>query len=427
MVAHCNIITAEGNIQRNRFNLYVNEISELVKTGEVIVKYICDVLQDYGFSEEEVKGCVTFVTDRGSNFKYGLISNGFKRNSCYAHLLHNLVKATFLSQEAKIILKNAASVTNFVRKSNVNSQLDYSLKTFSRTRWNGAHAMLDAIAKNYNKLYTLLYDRQSANSKLTCFDSISALKQDELEYICNFLLPFKELTDRLEGEKNETLSLVWPIYTELWTYLQPDSTETQRPMIIIEQMKNEALKYFMKRDSDFKPTMKHKIATVLNPQFKHVPASQVRQDDLKEIYDKIESMCTNPDTMSVPIQPAEENVTSEQMLEKVHPFLRAFCKFGVPTTNLPTSTELRKYLDEDVLSPDNNVTDYWNSSRIKYPQLFKLFANISYIPATSSSGERVFSRTGLIVNSLRSKILPKNVNNIMIVNNLRNIPKKDDC
>lgn len=73
--------------------------------GGVLSGCLLDVLKDYGFSEEEVCEFVTFVTDRGSNFKYGLTSNKFKRLNCYTHLIHNLVKSMFRDSRVNTIKK----------------------------------------------------------------------------------------------------------------------------------------------------------------------------------------------------------------------------------------------------------------------------------------------------------------------------------
>ncbi|XP_055307443.1 uncharacterized protein LOC129571653, partial [Sitodiplosis mosellana] len=286
---------------------------------------------------------------------------------------------------------------------------------FVKIRWEVyAYNMLLAIAKHFYKLYTLLYEKQRANTNLTCFNLMSSLKLDELKATSEFLVPFKDLTVRLEGEKYETLSLVWPIFAELWIYLQPDTSNTdERPGFIIEQMKAAGLNYYLSREKYFKPTLRHKIATVLNPQFKRLPSTSVSPQQLELIHDKIESMCTGP-VPDVSRTAGLQQETSDEMVQKVHPFFRSFCSFNVNQSDVTQMSELQKYLFEDVNSLEINVTDYWNENRLKYPQLFKLFARISCIPATSSSGERIFSHTVLIVNSLRSNILPNNVNNIMI-------------
>lgn len=54
LVAHCNTVSEKG-IERHCFTLYVDQITELVKSKQVIVKYILNVLGDFGFSEEDVK------------------------------------------------------------------------------------------------------------------------------------------------------------------------------------------------------------------------------------------------------------------------------------------------------------------------------------------------------------------------------------
>lgn len=414
LVAHCNIITDKG-IERHRFNLHTDRITELVKSKQVIVKYILEVLGEYGFNEAQVKEFITFVTDRGTNFKYGLLSNGYVRHNCYCHLINNLVKYMAKnSSHAKSIVENAAKVTAYVKKSSVNHQLEKTLKSFSRTRWNGIQMMLEAIAQNFDKLHGLLYERQRANPKLTCFDEISSLKCDEIVAISNFLKEFKGVSDFLEGETYETLSLVWPIYAQIWISLQPFDDDGERPKMIVEEMKREGLQYFLKNDKDFKPNIRHKLATVLNPQFKRLP--KVLENERTDIYDQIKLMLNTNQVAEQETHQPEKSI--EEKLQKVHPFLRSFCSFS-PATPITPRTEFQEYLDEDVTDTIANVTDWWNQNKDKYPQLFKLFAKVSCIPATSSSGERVFSQTGLIVTSVRNKILPKNVNNIIIVNNLK--------
>lgn len=80
LVAHCNVLTDNG-IEKHRFTLHVNEITEIVKNKEVIIKYLNTVLGEYGLSEDDIRKFVLFVTDRGSNYKYGLLSNNYQRHN----------------------------------------------------------------------------------------------------------------------------------------------------------------------------------------------------------------------------------------------------------------------------------------------------------------------------------------------------------
>lgn len=411
LVAHCNLITDKG-IERHRYTLYVNEIKEAVKSKEVIVKYILDVLNDYGFEEDVVREFITFVTDRGSNVKYGLISMGFKRLNCYAHLIHNLVKEMCKDGRVNDMIRKAAKITAFVKKSSINAQLGRSMKLFSSTRWNGAFIMLDSFLKNFEQLSDLLYQRQRNNPQQKYFDIICTMKPEEMNSVCKFLVNFKELTDKIEGDKYETLSFVWPTYEQLKVFLQPDmAAEDEEASSIVEEMKVKGLQYFFSREIDFEPQLTHKTATVLNPLFKTLPT--INEPEKREIYKEIKAKLGQ----SVQIEPEQNStpITTQQTV-KIHPFFSSFCVIDTEEIQVQP-TEFENYLNHRVTSADIDCTSWWNENRKNYPELFKLFAYISCIPASSASGERIFSRAGNIVTNKRSNILPENVNNIVISSN----------
>lgn len=417
LVAHCNVITDKG-IERHRYTLHVNQITELVKSKEVIIKYILEVLNDYGFDEKTVRDFVTFVTDRGGNFKYGLISNGFKRLNCYAHLVHNLVKAMFRNDDAKNILKNVAKVVGFVKKSSLNGTLAKPLKTYSATRWNGSYTMLQSFLDNFQQLKDLLYQRQKTNPKQNYFDIIAVMNAEVIQSMCTFLKQFKQLTDQIEGDETETLSLAWPTYEQLESVLLPNTGEEN--LHIVEEMKSLGLQYLISKDIDFKPTRTHKIATVLNPLFKRLPTIDAFQKN--QVYEWIESLIQDETGESSELNKSNNKSNGPAESIKLHPFFQSFCMLETEE-NLSQPSEFQLYLNHKITLADLNTTEWWNENKTKYPRLFKLYAKISCIPASSASGERAFSRAGLIVSSRRSRIMPENVNNIMICSNNKKYEK----
>lgn len=360
-----------------------------------------------------MKQYITFVTDRGSNFKYGLLSAGFKRHNCYAHLIHNLVKKMLSKGEAKVMISTAANITAFVKKSNINAQLKKTIKSFSRTRWNGAHAMLESIIDNYDDLVDLLYQRQRKDPKQNYFDKLTTLNIGELKQVCSFLEKFVEITNDIEGE-SYTLSMVWPIFKSLSLALEADPTDEENE--IVQAMKAIGLRYFISRNADYAPTSKHKIATVLDPIFKTL--KNVTESERRDVYQLIEEYIRDPidssQTSDVIVETSTPNLTS------IHPFFHAFYNVDDDVSNTPNDrqkpTELQNYLNQRV-APRCKANEWWNENRDRYPKLFRLFAQISSIPASSASSERVFSRTSLVVTSQRSAILPENVNNLIIVGN----------
>lgn len=416
LVAHCNIVTEKG-IERHCLTLYVDQITELIKSKKVVVDYILNVLREYGFSKEDVKQFVTFVTDRGSNFKYGLISAGFDRLNCYGHLIHNLSKSMLNGGKVKEIMRTAAKVAAIVKNSNINSQITKSIKTFSSTRWNGAYTMLESIVQNFDELYSLLFQRQRHNPKQKCFDLISSLDVNEMKAVCKFLKQFKEITNDIEGDSYVTLSLVWPIYSNLKIILDEDPIAEDDAAIfsIVEEMKGNGLRYLNSRNDDFKPTMKHKIATVLNPFFKKLPA--ISESERAEVYGEIEECIGTRESADANHNMTESVATARTNITNIHPFFRSFYSVDDDNDNTVPPTEFETYLKHRVTTHHNNITDWWNENREQYPKLFRLFAKISSIPASSASSERVFSRAGMVVSDRRSTILPANVNNIIIARN----------
>lgn len=414
LVAHCNIITTQGVIQRHRFKLYVNEITELVKTKQVIVNYILKVLGDYGFSEDDVKKFVTFVTDRGSNFKYGLISNGFDRHNCYAHLLHNLVKAMFKSDRMKEFTKTAAKINAFVKRSGINKELTKSVKSFSTTRWNGIYIMITSIGQNYAQLEDLLYQRQRKNPKEKYFDLLCTLNVNELQMVSEFLYHFKVRSDQIEGDEYETLSMVWPLYDDLDRLLTADILEEDEGSIV-EVMKTDGLAYLNAHRKDFEPNVKHKMATLLNPVCKKLPSSS--QSERNEVYKLVEEEIDESSSVETQRELVlTRTVSTPVCAPKRMDIFGLFCQIDSEPPPSTQQTELQRYLNH-LVTDFCDVTEWWNEHREIYPKLFRLFAKISCIPAASGSAERIFSEAGLVVTSRRSLILPENVNNIIISRN----------
>lgn len=112
-------------------------------------------------------------------------------------------------------------------------------------------------------------DKQRATKKRDLLDLVTCINRDLLVAIVVFLKPFKEMTDQLEGDY-DTLHMVWPVYLNVKQLLIERidyfDDESENPSFhIIEEMKAEGRRYFDSNESDFEPTTRHKIATVLNP------------------------------------------------------------------------------------------------------------------------------------------------------------------
>lgn len=89
------------------------------------------------------------------------------------------------------------------------------------------------------------------------------------------------------------------------------------------------------------------------------------------------------------------------------------------TLNLASlyAPEFQNYLRDDVQTTSFDLLQWWQSNKIKYPTLYKLFVMTSFTPASSSAVESEFSYAGLVITDRRCRILTEHVSQIMIARN----------
>ena len=65
------------------------------------------------------------------------------------------------------------------------------------------------------------------------------------------------------------------------------------------------------------------------------------------------------------------------------------------------------------MSQNCDPLSFWRDKKSTFPELYKLHAKYVCIPATSVPCERVFSKSGLIINDRRYGLCGKNLNSII--------------
>ncbi|CAF1049622.1 unnamed protein product [Adineta steineri] len=86
--------------------------------------------------------------------------------------------------------------------------------------------------------------------------------------------------------------------------------------------------------------------------------------------------------------------------------------------------ELDLYLETDIPSTivKENPIDFWSSEfASRFPRLKNFARKILSIPATSSGTERLFSYSGIILNSRRQRLSPDQVDNMLVIRSARQI------
>lgn len=392
-----------NGIQYHRLNACNNEITEMVKTKEVIVKHILRVFHEFGLSPEDVRKFATFVTDRGSNIKYGLIDAGFERLNCFAHLINNLVEHMLASSEIKPLIDQVLALVAYLKRSGLNARLKKSTKKHTPTRWNSIQIVFDDVNISYNYIVDILVEKQRTNPKKNVVHLITDINKVRLSMVNEFLKPFKMFTDKLESDTYEILHFVWPIYLHLNRLLSEDPSNDEPDFTLIETMKALGKDYLRTRHEEFIPKYRHRLAVVLHPYMKKLP--NIEYQERNAIYAAIENKIDELNVIEG-VSSANVRVNQSQITETNHRSLAFMGEFLEFEQN-----------NNEVQHVSFNF-QWWFEHKEQYPTLFQLFVKNSSVPATSASSERSFSTSGLIITSRRARILPSNVNDMILARNL---------
>ena len=106
--------------------------------------------------------------------------------------------------------------------------------------------------------------------------------------------------------------------------------------------------------------------------------------------------------------PFEDDLDDAFNFEDIH---------GTPKTFINEShKELEDYLQAPRASLDTNILDSWKLHLSVYPTISKMARDFLCIPATSVSGERVFSEAGSVVRKTRCRLSKNKVRALVSIN-----------
>ncbi len=171
------------------------------------------------------------------------------------------------------------------------------------------------------------------------------------------------------------------------------------------------------------------IASFLDPRHKHlrfateevqcrprcVISSKIK--DHQAVFDEIKNSSESEEEMGLTVerdetQPLAKKPKSDSLSASAIAVL-----FGEDyNVEMSDTTELNQYCQDTCPPIHIDPMDWWKTNDHKYPRLAKLTKAYLSVPATSVPSERVFSTAGLIVNRLRSHLLPEHVNMLIFLN-----------
>lgn len=233
--------------------------------------------------------------------------------------------------------------------------------------------------------------------------------------LVQFLGPFKEATDILEASATPTLHRVMPCYRNLMEHLAPNSAD----IAFIAKLKELAKKFMEKK---FEVTRLHWLAVFLNPKMRSLKV--LRNDAEREETMSILRRFLNTIEATVFLVPENDhrsyaNDGSISKRRKVGHSMddQAWEDEIDEQPQIPQAfAEVDTYKNMPVEMDEKfDLLLWWKKHSTQLPRLSQLARHVLSIPASSAPSERNFSTAGLTVDKLRSKINPKNVDDLLFL------------
>ncbi|XP_060855409.1 E3 SUMO-protein ligase ZBED1-like [Metopolophium dirhodum] len=220
-----------------------------------------------------------------------------------------------------------------------------------------------------------------------------------LQDLIKILKPFAEATKAISGQKYMTASLVIVIVQGLYKVCNSLIKINLSPRALLVAKK--LLSNMDARDGfkNCEKSMTLSKCTFLDPRFKHLPfmnmnpiKNEIIENIAQIIRDKEPQSQSNVNIQPDPVPESEElSIWSE-----IDRNVARFSPLG--TAKSRAIVEVQRYLDDAVISRNEDPLKWWKDQSYNYPNLNILAKNSLCHLGTSVPCERIFSSAGLVLN-----------------------------
>lgn len=405
-------------------------------TSAYLSEELKKVTDEYGLTTKVIFA----VSDNARNIEKAIEDLNWKRYGCYAHTL-NLIVTHALNPVEDIIENIKKIVAHFKRSTSaLDILLSYQIRNMSDsgepkrlmqqvpTRWNSTFFMLQrfCLLKEAVKHCMAMIDKE--------WPQISTVEWETANQLCQILKPFEEVTSSISGDQYLTGSLVIVMTNCLKSicedFLEKTDYNHFQPVVkqIVASLKNGLTERFPR--IEFSRTFA--LCTLLDPRFKNYGFhnDQAYSDIKRHVHHLILGMIDRDKESSQPKEDAvitvEKDVSAwgrfDELLQKKKPQGNA---------TATAIRELQMYLDDEMLprkNPEgqwNNPSQWWRDHKVIYPHLSEIYQTKCNIVATSVPCERLFSKTGMLINQRRCNLKTHKVEQLAFLNANLN-PKRFD-
>lgn len=405
-------------------------------TGDRIKSLIDDCLKEWDISENKV---IRYVTDSGSNMVKAMRDAAFtyflkdiedkngeiidpnldfeddddsdeeieqepvvikKHMRCFVHFLMCALRCTVDKDKDFITFRK--SIFSIIKKISKSCVLQERLKTLSglklvvvsKTRWNSTYQVFERLLRLTESIDIIAKEQKW-----------DPLPWRTLEMYANFLKPFADQTNFLQGTNYPTLSSVMTALIELMDHLENKMKEDKinyLAMVVKNEM-DRRFGYIMDVNrGDFDPT--YVTACFLDP----TVALSLDDGQIAAAKVLLMQMSSNGDVSG--LHPPSQETTSSNLSPAV--FQRIERRRLNATVSVSNSLQAEISAYWTGLETGNAIIDcikFWLSEKDHYKRLYDIAIDLLGIPATSAPLEGFFSQASAVLDGRRYRLNAKSL------------------
>lgn len=388
-------------------------------TAQYLSKELESVLVSFNIDKDKVIG---IVTDSGANMVAAaqtLLPN--KHIPCFAHKLNLVTNAALSLPCIKGTITKVRDIVKFIKNSVINSDMLRKIQLESnipegnikkvildvKTRWNSTFYMVQRFLELLPVINQILLNGDNN------LDMLIAAEIADLRQLENLLKPFECATKEISGEKYITVSKIVPMVNCLSTHLKKFEGTTESITAAKTSLEAEIAKRFGLTEQNSRLA----ISTLLDPRFKNIHFQNPVA--CGNAISKLKAACTLNDTTSSGESEEEKTTNNTTTFDfwQTHKEL-AQCKNKKGKTT--DHSELTLYLSNPVSYLKSNPLEVWEDMKTVFPSLYIQARKHLVMMATSVPCERLFSKTGCIINQERNRLSSKYLDYLVFLNSVNN-------
>ena len=316
------------------------------------------------------------------------------------------------------------------------------LKTDCSTRWNSTHKMMKRVLEQQAAIKRVLVDDPKTAHLLAGWWQTEEVLKD----VTTALDEYENLTDALSGETHVTVSSILPLLfhvCNLSQHAEEDESVSQLQKDIYKNVADYMKPRFVKDDRQLVQFLG--CSTVLDPRYKEFMVQEYNEEyvavklqiiEEAKVYldDMLRSDCSSSATSATSGSQSQISTSTTkpsrgggrklaEILQSVTASSHAQADTSMRSTikkefelYMPTPAPSLCGSSADTDTKFNNPLLWWKKQIGCFPNLAHVAKKYLCVGATSVSSERMFSKSGNILNKKRNKTSPRMANMLVFLN-----------